>query len=82
VAEDFDSNEFYLIYMVAHEMSYHFLIPLKLYHHSIDVANVRVNAVVHGKCDRCHKQSELTIAESQHTVCKMANNGQLAVNQM
>ena len=44
-----------LTYRVAHEMSYHFIIPLKLCHHSIDVANVRVNAVVHGKCDRCHQ---------------------------
>ena len=36
-------------------MSYHFIIPLKLYHHSIDVAYVRVNAVVHGKYDRCQQ---------------------------
>ena len=42
-------------YRVAHEMSYHFIIPLKLQHRSNDVANVRVNAVVHGKCDRCHQ---------------------------
>ena len=40
---------------LAHEMSYHFIIPLMLYHHSIDVANVRVNAVVHGKCDRSYQ---------------------------
>ena len=43
------------IYRVAHEMSYNFIIPLKLQHRSIDVANVRVNVVVHGKCDRCHQ---------------------------
>ena len=40
---------------MAHEMSYRFIIALKLCHHSIDFANVRVNAVVHGKCDRCHQ---------------------------
>ena len=37
------------IYRMTHEMPYHFIFPLKLKHHSIDVANVRVNAVVHGK---------------------------------
>ena len=44
-----------LTFRVTHEMSYRFNIPLKLWHHSIDVGNVRVNAVVHGKCDRCHQ---------------------------
>jgi hypothetical protein len=32
-----------------------------------DTSLQKANAVVHGKCDRCHEQSELTIAESQHT---------------
>jgi transposase-like protein len=63
---------------VAHELSYHFIIPLKLKYHSIEVANVRVNAVVHGKCDRCRKQSEL---KASTPVCKMADNGRLAMDQ-
>ena len=37
-----------------------------------------MNAVVHGKCDRRHKQSEMTIAESQHT--SLLNGGQQAVD--
>ena len=49
-------------------MSYHFIIPLKLKHNSIDVANVQVNAVVHGKCDRCHQ------------VFKMAVNGRFTAD--
>ena len=36
-----------------------------------------MNAVVHGKCDRCHKQSEL---KTNTPVCKMADNGRLAVD--
>jgi len=39
---------------------------------------VRVNAVVHGKCDRCHKHSEL---KANTIVCKMADNGRLTVDQ-
>jgi hypothetical protein len=39
---------------------------------------VRVNAVVHGKCDRCHKQSEL---KASTPVCKMACNRRLATDQ-
>ena len=39
---------------------------------------MRVNAVVHGNCDRCHKQSEL---RANTPVCKMADNGQLTVDQ-
>ena len=39
---------------------------------------MRVNAVVHGKCDRCHKQSEL---KANTPVCKMADNGRLTVDQ-
>jgi len=38
---------------------------------------VRVNAVVHGKCDRCHKQSEL---KANTPVGKMADNGRLTVH--
>ena len=38
---------------------------------------MRVNAVVHGKCDRCHKQSEL---KANTPVCKMASNGRLTVD--
>jgi hypothetical protein len=48
-------NEMSAIYRMAQEMLYHFSIKLKLQHHSINIANVRVNAVVHGKCDRCHQ---------------------------
>jgi hypothetical protein len=48
-------------------MSYKYIIALYMYYQSIDVVNVLVNTVVHGKSDRCHKRSELTTAESQHT---------------
>ena len=39
---------------------------------------MRVNAVVHGKCDRCHKESEL---KANTPVCKMADNRRLTVDQ-
>ena len=39
---------------------------------------MRVNAVVHGKCDICHKQSEM---KANTPVCKMADNGWLTVDQ-
>ena len=39
---------------------------------------MQVNAVVHGKCDRYHKQSEL---KANTPVCKMTNNGWLTVDQ-
>ena len=37
-----------------------------------------MNAVVHGKCDRCHQQSKL---KANTPVCKMADNGWLTVDQ-
>ena len=39
---------------------------------------MRVNAVVHVKCDRCHKQSEL---KANTPVCKMVDNGGLTEDQ-
>jgi len=39
---------------------------------------MRVNAVVHEKCGRCHKQSEL---KANTPVCKMADHGRLTVAQ-
>ena len=39
---------------------------------------MRVNAVVHGKCDGCHKQSEL---KANTPVCKMVDNRRLTVDQ-
>jgi len=38
-------QKFIPTYRVAHEMSYHFIVPLKLYH-SIDVANVRMENAI------------------------------------
>ena len=37
-----------------------------------------MNAVVHGKCDGCHKQSEL---KANTPVCKMVDNRRLTVDQ-
>ena len=37
-----------------------------------------MNAVVHGKCDICHKKSEL---KANTPVCKMADNWPLTVDQ-
>jgi len=39
---------------------------------------VRLKTVVHGKCDSCHKPSEL---KANTPVCKMAGNGRLTVDQ-